>query len=101
MMNKIGKYELIRLLATGGMTEVYLARVEWGRGVDKLVVIKVILPHLAENPTFIQMFLSEAKIASLLNHPNIVQIIEFGESDEVFFLAMEHIDGLSLRALGT
>ena len=99
-MARVGKYELVRMLAAGGMGELFLARVEWTRAVEKLVAVKRILQPLAENPTFIEMFLSEARLASRLNHPNIVQIIEFGESAGVFFLAMEYVEGPNLRTLG-
>jgi len=98
-VTKVGKYELVRKLASGGMAEVFLARWEWAHGLEKMVVVKRILEHMSEEPYFIEMFLSEAQLASQLSHPNIVQIIEFGESEGVHFLAMEYIDGLSLRAL--
>jgi len=96
---RLGKYELVRKLATGGMAEVFLARFEWALGLEKTVVVKRILPHLARDPAFLEMFLSEARLASLLNHPGIAQIIEFGESGGTYFLSMEYVDGLSLRAL--
>ncbi|HZN94654.1 MAG TPA: serine/threonine-protein kinase, partial [Myxococcales bacterium] len=83
------------------MAEVFLARFEWARGLEKTVVVKRILYHLAEDPTFIEMFFTEAQLAAQLSHPNIAQIIEFGESEGVYFLAMEYVDGLSLRALVT
>jgi serine/threonine-protein kinase len=96
---KVGKYELVRKLATGGMAEVFLARFEWARGLEKTVVVKRILYHLAEDPSFIEMFFSEAQLAAQLSHPNIAQIIEFGESEGVHFLSMEYVDGPSLRSL--
>jgi serine/threonine protein kinase len=97
--SRVGKYELIRKLATGGMAEVFLAKFEWARGLEKTVVVKRILPHLAEEPRFIDMFFAEAQLAARLNHSNIVQIIEFGEAGEDSFLSMEYIEGPSLRAL--
>jgi len=100
-VNKVGKYELVRKLATGGMAEVFLARFEWARGLHKTCVVKRILYHLAEDPSFIEMFFTEAQLASQLSHPNIVQIVEFGESEGVYFLAMEYVDGMSLRALAS
>src|SRR5689334_21375561 len=81
------------------MAEVFLARFEWARGLEKTVVVKRILPHLAEDPVFREMFFSEAQLAAQLNHPGIAQIIEFGESEGTSFLAMEYVDGPSLRAL--
>jgi serine/threonine-protein kinase len=68
-------------------------------GFEKTLVLKRILPHLAEDPSFVEMFLGEAKLAAQLNHPNIVQIFDFGESDGEYFLAMEYIDGPNLRVL--
>jgi serine/threonine protein kinase len=69
---RLGRYELIARLAVGGMAEVYLARHGELSGFKTLVVVKKVLPHLAENPEFISMFLDEARIASLLDHPNVV-----------------------------
>jgi len=96
---KIGKYELVRKLAAGGMAEVFLAKFEWAYGLEKTVVVKRILEHLSQDPNFIAMFFSEAQLASRLDHPNIVQIIEFGESEDANFMAMEYVDGLTLRDL--
>jgi serine/threonine-protein kinase len=94
-----GKYELISKLAIGGMAEVFLARAAGPMGFEKTVVLKRILPHLAEEPGFVKMFLREAKLVAQLNHPNIVQIFDFGEDNGSYFLAMEYIDGPNLRAL--
>ncbi|WNG13529.1 protein kinase [Cystobacter fuscus] len=99
MTQQVGKYQLIRKLATGGMAEVYLAKAAGPRGFEKTLVLKRILPHLAEEPTFVEMFLSEAMLAARLTHPHIVQIFDFGEADGAYFLAMEYIDGPSLRTL--
>ena len=99
MTQQLGKYTLIRKLATGGMAEVFLAKAAGPMGFEKTLVVKRILPHLAEDPAFVEMFLSEAKLAAQLNHPNIVQIFDFGEADDAYFLAMEFIDGPNLRVL--
>ncbi|HVG63195.1 MAG TPA: serine/threonine-protein kinase [Hyalangium sp.] len=96
---QVGKYQLIRELGVGGMAEVFLARTAGPMGFEKLLVLKRILPHMAREPAFVQMFLSEATLAARLNHPNIVQIFDFGESDGTYYLAMEYIDGPSLRTL--
>ncbi|WP_224247262.1 serine/threonine protein kinase [Hyalangium gracile] len=96
---EIGKYRLIHKLATGGMAEVFLAKAAGPMGFEKLLVVKRILPHLATEPTFVEMFLTEARLAAQLNHPNIVQIFDFGESEGTYFLAMEYIDGPNLREI--
>jgi serine/threonine protein kinase len=96
---QVGKYQLIRELGVGGMAEVFLARTAGPMGFEKLLVLKRILPHMAREPAFVQMFLSEATLVARLNHPNIVQIFDFGESDGTYYLAMEYIDGPSLRTL--
>ena len=96
---QVGKYQLVRKLATGGMAEVFLAKVAGAMGFEKEVVVKRILPHLVEEDGFVEMLFTEARIAARLNHPNIVQIFDFGEADGTYYLAMEYIDGLDLRSL--
>ncbi|QRO00547.1 protein kinase [Archangium violaceum] len=98
-MSHVGKYQLVSKLATGGMAEVFLAKAAGPMGFEKTLVLKQILPHLAEDPQFVEMFLGEAKLAAQLNHPNIVQIFDFGESEGAYYLAMEYIDGPNLRIL--
>jgi serine/threonine-protein kinase len=95
----VGKYQLLRKLASGGMAEVYLAKAVGPQGFEKTLVVKRVLPHLAEEPSFVEMFFSEARLAALLNHPNVVQIFDFGEANGEYFLAMEYIDGPNLRTL--
>jgi serine/threonine protein kinase len=95
----LGKYRLLRLLATGGMAEVYLARQAGAAGFQKQVCLKRILPHLARDKQFVEMFLNEARVASQLDHPNIVSIFDLGESNGSYFIAMEFIDGPTLRAV--
>jgi serine/threonine-protein kinase len=98
-LENLGKYELIRKLAVGGMAEVFLAKSGGAMGFTKTVVLKRILPHLADDPRFVEMFLREAKIAAELAHPNVVQIFDFGESEGRYFIAMEYVDGPNMRAL--
>ena len=100
-MAKIGKYEVVRQLATGGMAEVFLAKTGGALGFEKMVVVKRIRQHLLGDPQFLQMFLNEAKIAAQLNHPNIVQVFDFGEEEDEYYLAMEYIDGPNLRTLSS
>ncbi|MFB1482083.1 protein kinase [Corallococcus sp. RDP092CA] len=96
---QLGKYQLVRKLASGGMAEVFLAKAAGPRGFEKTLVLKRILPHLAEDEAFVEMFLGEAQLAARLDHPNVVQIFDFGEVDGSYFLAMEFIDGPTLRRL--
>jgi serine/threonine-protein kinase len=98
-VTQVGRYQLVSKLATGGMAEVFLAKVSGPMGFEKTLVLKRILPHLAEDPQFVEMFLSEARLAAQLNHPGIVQIFDFGESEGAYYLAMEYIDGCNLRTL--
>ena len=99
MTTPIGKYKLMRLIASGGMAEVYLARQAGAAGFEKLVCLKRILPHLARDRQFVEMFLNEARLAARLDHPNIVSIYDLGEANGNYFIAMEFIDGPSLRAV--
>ncbi len=92
-----GDYQLIRRLATGGMAQIYLARKQGLEGFSKFNVVKRILPHLSENDEFVKMFLDEARIAARLDHPNIVQIFDFGAADDTYFIAMEYIHGEDVR----
>ncbi|HEY7370564.1 MAG TPA: serine/threonine-protein kinase [Polyangia bacterium] len=98
-MRRLGRYQIIGRLATGGMAEVYLALSGDLPGFRTLVVVKRILPHLASNAQFIRMFLDEARLAALLDHPNIVRIIEVGHDGEDYFLVMELVQGKPLSAV--
>lgn len=96
IMGPFGKYQLVRRIGAGGMAEVFLARTAVAQGLSKELVIKKIHPEHARSQRFVSMFVAEAEIALGLNHPNIVQVFDFGKVDGSFFLAMEHIDGLDL-----
>ena len=98
-VRRLGRYQIIGRLATGGMAEVYLALSGDLPGFRTLVVVKRILPHLASNAQFIRMFLDEARLAALLDHPNIVRIIEVGHDGEDYFLVMELVQGKPLSAV--
>ncbi len=93
------KYEIIRRLAVGGMGEIFLARQRGVAGFDRLVILKSLLPDLAEQEGFVDQFLDEARVAATLNHPNIVSIYEVGAWQGVYFIAMEYINGDSLSGL--
>jgi serine/threonine protein kinase len=81
------------------VAEVFLARMRGTLGITRRVVLKRILPHLAEDPEIRGLFLSEARIATQLDHPNIVHVFDFGETEDGYFLAMEFVDGPTLGAL--
>ena len=93
------KYEIIRRLAVGGMGEIFLARQRGVAGFDRLVILKSLLPDLAEQAGFIDQFLDEARVAATLNHPNIVSIYEVGAWQGVYFIAMEYINGDAVSQL--
>src|SRR5258708_31193527 len=78
------------------MAEIYLCSVRGPEGFEKKVVVKRIRSLLAKDPDFVQMFIAEARLASLLNHPNIVQIFDFNKDEERYYLAMEYVRGQSL-----
>ncbi|MBI5544967.1 MAG: protein kinase [Deltaproteobacteria bacterium] len=90
-----GKYRLLRKLARGGMAELFLAEDSFGH----LVVIKRVLPHLTQETDFLKMFLNEARVAALLNHPKIVRVFDLGMEGEHLFLAMDFVDGYDLETL--
>lgn len=88
-----GRYTLLRRIGAGGMGEIYLAKLPGAAGVDKLCVVKKVLPHLSEDRSFSTRFLDEARVAVQLTHGNICQIFDVGEVDEALFLAMEYVEG--------
>jgi len=90
---RLGPYELLRRIATGGMAEVYLARRGGPHGFQKIVAVKRILPQFARDPDFVAMFVDEARVCARLGHPNIVQVFDFGEQDGELYMAMEYVDG--------
>ena len=94
-----GRYTLLYRFATGGMADVYLARLSGTAGFEKLVAIKAIHPHLGRQPQFIEMFIDEARLASRVSHPNVIHTLELGRVAETHFIAMEYVDGESLSAL--
>jgi len=93
---RLGRYELLVPIARGGMARVWAARQHGQRGFTKLVAIKTILPHLAREAEFERMFLDEARIASLVHHPNVCEIYELGDDQGILYLAMEWVSGDSL-----
>ncbi len=95
----LGRYRISKRLGAGGMAEVFLARSTGAEGIEKVLVLKRILPSFARSAKFIAMFVDEAKLAMRLNHPNIVQVYAFEQVRREFLLAMEFVDGLDLGRL--
>lgn len=95
----LGRYRLAYELASGGMATVYLACLEGAAGVDKVVAVKRIHPHLAKDEEYVQMFLDEARIASQIHHTNVCSVTDFGQVDGAYYLVMEYLTGVPLNRL--
>ncbi|SEU33691.1 serine/threonine protein kinase [Stigmatella erecta] len=93
---QIGKYIVRRKLAEGGMAEIYLCTAQGAEGFEKEVVIKQVRAFLASDPGFVEMFIAEARLASRLNHANVVQIFDFEKHEDTYYLAMEYVRGCTL-----
>jgi serine/threonine protein kinase len=96
---QLDRFELIAELATGGMATVYLGRASGAGGFQRFVVIKRLHRHLAREPEFVQMFLDEARLAARLHHPNVVPVLEIGESDGGHYLVMAYVEGGTLARI--
>lgn len=96
---RIGRYEIVKRIGVGGMAQVFLATQKGPQGFEKKVVIKKILPRLARDPSFVEMFLQEARLAAKISHPNVVQVFELGDMDDEYFMAMEYVKGWSLDVM--
>ena len=90
---RVGRYEIVRHLASGGMAELYIARQQAMGGFEKPVVLKLLQPRYAEKPSVVTMFLDEARLAAKLNHPSIVHVYDVAEEGGMKYIAMEYIDG--------
>ena len=98
-LSRLGRYELITRIGQGGMAEVQLAVQRGPAGFEKLVVVKLIHEKLAQEKTFVDMLLDEARVAALVKHPNVVDIYDLGMVDGRYFIAMEYLEGEPLLAL--
>lgn len=96
---QFGRYQLLEKIGSGGMAEVFKARMRGEEGFEKIVAIKRIVPHMAANDAFITMFIDEAKLAAQLNHNNITHIFDLGKVDAWHYIAMEFVEGKDLRTL--
>ncbi len=94
---RLDRYELLSLVAEGGMASVWVARLFGKHGFEKLVAIKTILPKYAEDPQFRRMFLDEAHIAANIEHTNVARILDLGEENGALYLVMEWVDGDSIH----
>jgi serine/threonine-protein kinase len=90
---RLGPYELLQKLATGGMAEIYVARREGPHGFSKRIALKRILPQLAADPEFVAMFIDEARVCAQLTHPNLVEVFDFGGEGCELYMAMELVEG--------
>ncbi len=95
----LGRYELLLPIAQGGMATVWAARQRGTRGFNKTVAIKTMLPTLSEDAQFEQMFLDEAALAAKIHHPNVAEILDLGEQDEILYIVMEWVDGEALSVI--
>lgn len=93
---RIGKYRVVRKIASGGMAEVYLCRLTGEEGFEKKIAVKVVHSRLSEDRHFRDLFIQEAQIAASLVHPNLIQVFDFGKEGDSHYLAMEFIDGWNL-----
>jgi eukaryotic-like serine/threonine-protein kinase len=96
---QIGKYQILDRVAVGGMAELFKAQLVGQLGFEKLVAIKKILPHLAGDKTFVEMFIDEARITAQLDHRNIVGVYELGTDADTPYIAMQYVDGLDVLGL--
>lgn len=98
-IHRIGRYDLVAELASGGMATVYLARLSGVGGFQRNVAIKVLHPHLAYDAEFVEMFLDEARLAAMIHHPNVVPIQEVDEGEHGYYLVMDYVEGDTFAAL--
>ena len=96
---RLGRYDLIGLLATGGMAEIHLARLAGEAGFEKIVVVKRLLPELVASKAYVEMFLGEAKLVAKLSHPNVCEVYELGREGAEYFLVMPFLDGVPATEL--
>lgn len=96
---QFGNYLLDEEIARGGMARVYRARLRGLGGFEKTLVVKQVLPELASDPRFVEMFVAEAKVVVQMSHPHVVPVYELGVVDGVYFLAMEHVSGATLSEM--
>ncbi|MDI1433427.1 serine/threonine-protein kinase, partial [Polyangium sorediatum] len=95
----LGRYEILLRVAKGGMASVWAARLQGSRGFQKTVAIKTMLPDVSDDPDFETMFLDEARVAARIRHPNVVEIFDLGEQDDILYIVMEWVEGDTLSTV--
>jgi eukaryotic-like serine/threonine-protein kinase len=95
----LGRYDILGVLARGGMGTVYLARHSAEAGFQRLFAVKVLHQHMAEDPEVVEMLFDEARIAAMIHHPNVVPIVDLGSQNGVHYVVMEYIEGAALNVL--
>jgi serine/threonine-protein kinase len=99
--DRLGRFEIVRKIASGGMGTVSLACLSGEAGFRRLVALKRLHSHLADEPEFVNMFFDEARLAARIHHPNVVPILEIGKHGTERFLVMEYVEGATLEQLAT
>ncbi len=98
-LRRLGRYSLLKKIATGGMGEVHLARLDSVQGVEKLFAIKLLLPQFAEEQSVVDMFVTEARIAARIAHSNVCQVFELGMEQDELFICMEYLRGVPATSI--
>ncbi len=97
MTRRFGRYEVAQPIAKGGMATVYFGHATGVGGFERRVAIKVMHPHIADDPELVAMFLDEARLAAQIHHPNAVSTLDVQTGEDGLFLVMEYVEGTSLR----
>src|SRR5262245_31634312 len=90
---RIGRYELLLPIGTGGMATVYLARARGAAGFERNVALKLLHAHLRAEPNLAEELIEEARLASRIRHPNVVPVLDLGEDPVGVFLVMDYVEG--------
>ncbi len=96
---QFGKFLLVEQIAVGGMAEIFKGVARTAEGEEQVLAIKRILPQYSSDDEFIHLLIDEAKLMVLLNHPNVVPIVEFGRVENAYYIAMDHVEGTTLKGL--
>lgn len=99
LVDRVGRYRLLGEIARGGMATVHFARLAAAHGFEKWVAVKLMHEHMSQDDTFVRMFHDEARIVSQLNHPNICQVMDFGDDAGRLYLVMEYLHGETLSSV--